>query len=291
MEMILPAQPPFSYPAVVHSHGWAQLAPFILDETTDALSTILRLPDGRVVRLDFGPQPQSLLVRTPDDLSPEEQAEVRQAAAWMFGLDLDLAPFYAVARQEPGLAHCVEQARGRVLRAPTLFEDVVKTILTTNTQWGGTIRMAAGLVAAFGAPHPDQPEWRAFPTAGRLAALDEAELTAQVRLGYRAPYVLALAREVDCGERDLEALQHSDLPTDELRKELLSIKGVGGYAAANLLMLLGRYDSIPIDSWAHKMVSTHFFDGEPVTPGQIEAVFAPYGEFKGLAYWFWAWDA
>jgi 3-methyladenine DNA glycosylase/8-oxoguanine DNA glycosylase len=66
---------------------------------------------------------------------------------------------------------------------------------------------------------------------------------------------------------------------------------VGGYAAANLLMLLGRYDSIPIDSWAHKMVSTHFFDGEPVTPGQIEAVFAPYGEFKGLAYWFWAWDA
>lgn len=290
MDLILPALPPFSYHAVVRSHGWAWLAPFILDEGTNALSTILRLQDGRVLRLDFGPHLGGLQVTTPEGLDLAAQAEVRQVAAWMFGLGLDLSPFYAVARQEPKLAHVIEQARGRVLRSPTLFEDVVKTILTTNTQWGGTRRMAAGLVAAFGDPHPDQPEWRAFPTPERLAALDEAELTAQVRLGYRAPYVLALARQVHSGERDLESLKDSNLPTEVLRKELLSIKGVGGYAAANLLMLLGRYDAIPIDSWAHKMVSNEFFGGEPVTPGQIEAVFAPWGEYRGLAYWFWSWD-
>ena len=79
------------------------------------------------------------------------------------------------------------------------------------------------------------------------------------------------------------------MPTLELRKELLKIKGVGPYAAANLLMLLGRSDFIPIDSWALKIVSHEWYDGEPVTPAQVEEHFEKWAEFKGLAYWFWDW--
>ena len=45
-----------------------------------------------------------------------------------------------------------------------------------------------------------------------------------------APSVSALARSVAAGELDLEALRHSALPAGELRKRLLSIKGVGPYA-------------------------------------------------------------
>ena len=67
------------------------------------------------------------------------------------------------------------------------------------------------------------------------------------------------------------------------------IKGVGPYAAANLLMILGRSDFIPVDSWAMKMVSHEWYDGEPVTPKQVEEHFEAWGEFKGLAYWFWDW--
>jgi len=46
----------------------------------------------------------------------------------------------------------------------------------------------------------------------------------------------------------------------------MTIKGVGGYAAANLLMLLGRYDFVPVDPWAMKGVSKGSFDREKVTP-------------------------
>jgi 3-methyladenine DNA glycosylase/8-oxoguanine DNA glycosylase len=55
-------------------------------------------------------------------------------------------------------------------------------------------------------------------------------------------------------------------------------------------MILGRSDFIPIDSWAMKMVSQEWYNGEPVSPTQVEAAFADWGPWKGLAYWFWKWD-
>jgi 3-methyladenine DNA glycosylase/8-oxoguanine DNA glycosylase len=99
--------------------------------------------------------------------------------------------------------------------------------------------------------------------------------------------VRALAIGVAQGDLDLEGLRAADLPTDELRRRFLALKGVGPYAAANLLMLLGRYDFIPIDSIALKMVSKEWHDGQPVGPREVEAAFARWGAWRGLAYWFW----
>ena len=80
------------------------------------------------------------------------------------------------------------------------------------------------------------------------------------------------------------------MPTLELRKHLLALKGVGEYAAAHLLVLLGRYDFVPVDSWAVTVVSHEWHGGEPVGKAEVEAAFEPWGEWKGLAYWFWDWD-
>jgi 3-methyladenine DNA glycosylase/8-oxoguanine DNA glycosylase len=194
-----------------------------------------------------------------------------------------------MASSELELSHVIERAQGRVLRCPTLFEDVIKTILTTNTLWAATIRMTSNLVQLYGEPLPSEPSRHAFPTPERLATLDEATLRAEARLGYRAPYVLALAQASASGKMDLEALKDPDLPTPELRKRLLAIKGVGGYAAANLLNILGRYDYLPVDSWAMKMVSQEWHQGELIGPAEVDAAFERWGKWKGLAYWFWKW--
>jgi 3-methyladenine DNA glycosylase/8-oxoguanine DNA glycosylase len=130
---------------------------------------------------------------------------------------------------------------------------------------------------------------RAFPNPAEIADSSPAVLREAVRVGYRAPAIHELAVRVASGELDLESLKTSELPTLELRKELLKIKGVGPYAAANLLLILGRGDFIPVDSWALKLVSHEWYDGGPVTPKQVEEAFEEWGEFKGLAYWFWDW--
>jgi len=288
MKLHLSARPPFSFRAVADSHGWRQLAPFSGD--ADGLSTITRLSTGLVTELHLAAAPDGALIETADPVTDAEQAEIAATAGWMLGLDQDLSAFYAAAQHEPKLAQVVERAQGRLLRSPTLFEDVVKTILTTNTTWAGTIRMVQALVGLFGDSLSADPVRRAFPLPKSIAQADVERLRQEARLGYRAPYVLELARRIDSGALDLETLRTAPLPTEELRKRLRAIKGVGPYAVANLLMLLGHYDAIPIDSWALTLVSKEWHGGAAIGPAEVEAAFARWGQFKGLAYWFWDWS-
>lgn len=292
----LPARKPFNFHSVVDSHGWRQLAPFSYDEASGILGYTLRLSSARVIELMICDDGDGVRVET-ETLKKSEQKEVTEAATWMFGLDLDFSAFYAASRREPKLARAEEQALGRVLRSPTLFEDVVKTIFTTNTLWSATKNMTRKLVEEFGEPvvsasHPHatlHPHNIAFPTPEAIAASTPEFIKEKIRVGYRAPALHELAVRVASGKYDLEALKHSDLPTLELRKELMTIKGVGPYAAANLLMLLGRPDFIPVDSWALSLVSHEWHKGKPVTAKEVEKRFEKWGKYKGLAFWFWDW--
>jgi 3-methyladenine DNA glycosylase/8-oxoguanine DNA glycosylase len=290
MRLTLSARPPFSLPAVVGSHGWIRLAPFGEDDRTGGLTYVGQLDSGRVVEMLIQEAEGGVNVEVDSPLSEAGQAEAARQVEWMLGLGQDFSTFYALAREEPKLAHVEERAQGRVLRSPTLFEDTVKTILTTNTSWAGTIRMVKALVSQFGVPLPADPTRHAFPTPDQLAATDQETLRSAAGLGYRAPYVLELARSVVSGTLDLEGFKTAGIPTPQLRKQLLAIKGVGEYAAANLLMLLGHYDFVPVDSWALKMVSHEWYGGEPVGQAEVEAAFEHWEEWKGLAYWFWDWS-
>jgi 3-methyladenine DNA glycosylase/8-oxoguanine DNA glycosylase len=278
----------FNLPAVVRSHGWIQMSPFA--ETTDhGLSYVFRLSTGKVIRFEVHTIGKDLRIDATDILTETEQTELICTITWMLDLEQDFAEFYALARQEPKLIKMVERQAGRVLRSPTLFEDFIRTILTTNTLWNHTLRMCRELTTRYGDPLPCEPELHAFPTPERLAQVNEPTLREECRMGYRAPYVNELAQRVASGDLNLESLKTSNLPTPELRKELLGVKGVGGYAAANLLMLLGRYDYVPVDSWALKVVSNEFFGGEKVTPKQVLSTFERWGKWQGLVYWFWDW--
>lgn len=290
MDFILSARRPFSLATVVNSHGWVQLAPFTGPDDDDGFDYVLELTSGRVVSFHVSAAENGVCVTLENALTAVERAELARAVTWMLGLDMDFSDFYTAVRHEPKLAQVAERAQGRLLRAATLFENVVKSILTTNTTWGGTKRMAQELTNTFGAPLPDDHQRRAFPTPARLANVDVEILRKTVRLGYRAPYVLELAQRVAGGELDLEEWKTAVLPTDELRKRLLSLKGVGPYAAASLLMLMGHYDSVPVDSWAFKLVSYEWYDQQPVGRAEVEKAFADWGRWKGLAYWFWDWS-
>lgn len=315
MKHTLVARKPFNFSSVIKSHGWYQLAPFYFDEEANTLHYVLQLANGRVIELKLLDGKEAVHVET-EKLDRVERREVTDKVNWMFGLDMDFSRFYAASRQEPKLARVKKRSLGRVLRSPTLFEDVIKTILTTNTLWAATRNMTRKLVDTFGSSLPkeyrdnavshrrargtdgvsgaggvDEAPYqkRAFPTPASIAASSPEYLKEAVRVGYRAPAIHQLATRIASGQFDLESLKTSDLPTLELRKVLMTINGVGPYAAANLLVILGRHDFIPIDSYALKMVSYEWYKGKPVTAKEVEKRFEKWGEFKGLAFWFWDW--
>ena len=298
MKFDLPARPPFNFLSVVRSHGWFQLAPFHFDEQTNTLHYILQLSTGRAVELKLREAAKGVNVEAERLNSPEKK-ELTNKVTWMFGLDMDFSAFYAVTHAEPRLARAKKQSLGRLLRAPTLFEDVVKTILTTNTLWATTRNMTRNLVNEFGAALSagqnsfrsvvETENMKAFPAPEAIAASNPDFIKEKIRVGYRAPALHQLAVRVASGQFDLESLKTSNLPTLELRKELMQINGVGPYAAANLLMILGRHDFIPIDSSALSSVSNEWYHGKLITARQVEKRFERWGEFKGLAFWFWDW--
>jgi 3-methyladenine DNA glycosylase/8-oxoguanine DNA glycosylase len=225
-------------------------------------------------------------VESQNALSDPEIAEIQSKVRDMLRLDEDLSEFYAICAQRGEPWQKMTQGLGRMLRSPTFFEDVVKTICTTNVQWGGTKGMVKRLVENYGAAYPNDGSARAFPSPEAIAAAPFEEFHAQARMGYRSDYVHLLARKIVSREVDLEAMKKSSLPTKELKKELLSIKGVGNYAAATLLMLVGRYDELAVDTVFRQFMREQYFPGQQPSDSEAMAVYESWEEWKYLAYWF-----
>jgi 3-methyladenine DNA glycosylase/8-oxoguanine DNA glycosylase len=221
-----------------------------------------------------------------EPVSAPEIQEVREAAAWMLRLDEDLSGFHRLCEAKGGRWARLGAGTGRLLRSPTLFEDVVRTILTTNIQWSGTVRMVQALVDAFGQPFSGDRSLRAFPTPASIAAVSGEAFAEVVSLGYRGPYIHALASRVASDELILEALRDAELPSGNLKKQLLAIKGVGPYAAATLSMILGHYEELAVDTEFRQFVSRAYFGGSPVSDSDAAAVYDEWGPWKYLAYWF-----
>lgn len=290
--LVGPGGEPIDLWRTLNSHGLNALPPMALDEETRALVVTLPLPRGRprTVRIRRGRSGSGrveVLGRLPGEAMLKSiQTRVRH----VLRLEEDLSDFYARIAEDADLAWAREGA-GRLIQSPTVFEDVMKTICTTNCAWSATERMVSALCEHLGDRAPDSPEegwWgRAFPTPEQMAAAEEAFYVDVVRAGYRARYLRAIALDVADGRLDLELLGRStpeELPDDELEARLLDLPGVGPYAAAHIMLLLGRYSRVILDSWTRPKYA-RLVNEEHVPDEDIRRRFQAYGRYAGLAFW------
>jgi 3-methyladenine DNA glycosylase/8-oxoguanine DNA glycosylase len=171
-----------------------------------------------------------------------------------------------------------------MLSAPTVFEDVVKTICTTNTAWSGTRKMTHALVDNLGVEAPGGA--RTFPTPDVMAEADLTFYRDVVRAGYRGPYLKTLATDVAQGTIDLEELNDPELPDEEAAARLLALPGVGPYAAAHVMLTsLGRYSRLVLDSWTRPTYGKLSGARGALKDATIERRFKRYGDWAGLAFW------
>ena len=277
---------PVDFRRTLASHGVADLPPNRIDDEAWTLELTLSPPgcSATTVRVSEGRENRAKLTVVAGSAS---MAELRPAIAYVLRLDEDLRPFYEVAAADPDLKWAAQGA-GRMIRSPTVFEEVVKTICTTNCTWSATVRMVSALVEHLGEPVPsaDGPYGRAFPTPEAMARKNSAFYTDKVRAGYRGVYLRDLARSVASGKLDLEALGAASadvLPDDELAAHLLALPGVGPYAAAHIMMLIGRYSRLVLDSWTRPTYAS--LNGRKAKDTAIERRFRRYGRYSGLAFW------
>jgi N-glycosylase/DNA lyase len=287
MRLTLQAPPGFSFRRTVWSHGWYSLAPFRCDPTGDRLDGVLSLPGGGAVTYGLRFSRGRVVVRMGQPSGRHDEAEarstLRRAVRRILNLDLDLSEFHTEARACKGMRWIADEGMGRMLRCPTVWEDLVKLVLTTNCSWAFTTRMVDSLVESYGDRAPDGS--RSFPRPERLAAAGEDALRARVRAGYRAPHLARLAREVTEGRIDPESWEAGLQDPTDLRRRLLELPGVGPYVAENMLKLLGRPDGLALDSWLRAKYAQIYHGGRPVTDRTIARRYARMGEWGGLALW------
>jgi 3-methyladenine DNA glycosylase/8-oxoguanine DNA glycosylase len=145
--------------------------------------------------------------------------------------------------------------------------------------------MVTALVDGLGRPSAGN-HGRAFPTPEAMAGASDAFYRDVAKTGYRGAYLRSLAGSVADGSLDLEALASAsteELPDEELAKELLALPGVGPYAAAHIMMLIGRHSRLILDSWTRPTYAA--LTGRKAQDGQIERRFRRYGDYAGIAFW------
>jgi 3-methyladenine DNA glycosylase/8-oxoguanine DNA glycosylase len=275
----------------IASHGVADLPPNRIDEEAWTLELTL-LVDGarpRTVLVSAGRAGYGRMQVLGPRPGVAQRRRLLAAVRHVLRLDEDLSPFYEVAAADPDLAW-VANGAGRMMRSPTVFEDVVKTICTTNCTWSATVRMVTALVEHLGRPAAGARPGafgRTFPTPEAMAEVGEDFYRDLARAGYRGGYLRSLAASVADGALDLEELARAgaeELPDDELAARLLALPGVGPYATAHIMMLLGRYSRLILDSWTRpKYLRVSGAKGAKDTT--IERRFRRYGPYAGLAFW------
>lgn len=205
-----------------------------------------------------------------------------------------------------------ESGHGRVFRSPTLFEDVVKTVTSCNVQWPGTIQMnkrlcevvgeEVGAKAKLAKPArgkqnaSDVPAPRAFPLAPQLSRTRPATLRARCRVGYRDQRIVELAKlfatRPERGGVDQVALESPATSDDQVWDMLLELPGVGPYAAANIMQLLGRYARLPLDteSVRHARTVLGYTGSSRDIMKRLHQHYAPFGVDAFRSYWFELWE-
>ena len=276
----------FDFWSTVWSSGWCGLAPFSFDEERRTLSRVHGLTSGKTVEMTMMARRGRVLaleVGSREELRKADVEEIEGVVRTSLRLDEDLSSFFELLEGYPDFAWVREMGAGRSIRSPTVFEDVVKTICSTNCSWALTKAVSGRLCRILGEPYSE--DLCTFPTPHRMASTTEEFMRKEVKAGYRSPYIIEFARKLAAGELDVEAWRTSSLDSASLKREIMRVRGVGDYAADHILKLLGRYDFLALDSWLRRRFSQIHGNGETTSDREIEEYYAPFGRWKGLVLW------
>ena len=209
--------------------------------------------------------------------------------------DVNLAPFYAVARADERLWAVVGPLYGvHHLQAETVFEALCLVVIEQQISLAAALRAQRALAewsGLFVEHHGDR--YPLFPTPEQLAAADPADLHAVLKITHRRVGVLQhVASQIVSNNLNLEALRSH--PAADTYKTLMAIKGVGHWTAAwTLIRGLSQYNYAAHNDVALRdAVAYYFFDSdERISADAVAKVFTDYGNHAGLAafYTLMAW--
>jgi endonuclease-3 related protein len=147
--------------------------------------------------------------------------------------------------------------------AQTPFEVIVGAILTQNTSWSNVERAIASLRAA-----------KVLGGSG----IREATLVRLQGLVYSSGYYRQKAQRLKNFVSFLDEKHAGSLetmfatPTDQLRTELLSLKGIGPETADSILLYAGNHEIFVVDTYTRRVLERHRAIDERTSYDQVRTL-------------------
>ena len=198
------------------------------------------------------------------------EAAERTVRRWLW-TDWDPRPAVCVAASlDPDVAGFIKSGGGRFLRCSTFYEDYVKTVCTVHATWASTKRMVSSLVNGLSNG--------TFPTPVQVLDCGEQSMRKDLRLGFRSRVLAESSRlMLESGTID----ERGDLKSSAVAfDDLLKLRGVGDYTANHVMMLLGDFSRIPVDSEVTRFCRERYGIG----PKDVDAFFHRWGQYRFLGY-------
>lgn len=297
LETTIHAPVPFSLKATALSHGWHECSPMSWSEGGRCFQIIDRHGGGamRVSVTQAGCGNRKVPLRVTVEGQDVDEAALELAATrvrYVLSLDRDLSEFYAICEEHPTLYVVPELGAGRCIRSASMTENIIKALCATNVNWTQAVKMI-NRVGQLGPPLRHFVSLTAWPTPREILRAGESYLRDVCRLGYRVELILAFCKDVCDGRFDPESLieqaRDPSTTTDDLLTQLRSIRGIGPSSAHYLLGFLDRSDHLSIDSATIAHVAYMHNGGRRPTIKKVESIYAKYGRWKNLVWWFESW--
>lgn len=175
-----------------------------------------------------------------------------------------------------------------------LWEMIISFIISANNN----IPRIKGIIERMSAKYGQEIKFRGtsyytFPTIDELSQASVKDLK-DLGLGFRDRYVYETTKKIKEGKINLENLKQE--PTNEVRKQLLTLTGVGPKVADCIMLFstLKRFDVFPVDVWVRRVMNDLYIkeeDETKVSKVKIEKIAnEKFGNLAGLAqqylfYW------
>lgn len=202
-------------------------------------------------------------VKERDGVAVIETSNTEKAIEF-FDLNADYSGIKRELSKHEVLVPAIKQGYGIRILKNNIEEVIFSFIISANNN----IKRIQKIVDALCEIGEDMGEYRAFPTADKIAAASD-EFFESLHAGYRAPYLKKTA-EMLVGVCYDEIAKMS---TEDIKKWLVTLSGVGPKVASCILLFgFHRFDVFPVDTWVNKVYRSHFFAGER-TRTEIEKYF------------------
>lgn len=278
------------------SYGYFLLAPNRWDPATQSVTRPFDLKHkGRerpvIARIDQ-PQPKSarspkgqpIRIRTDRAIDTADRAELKRQITRMLWIE-DAGSAQSIKQFHKADPRWKRSGQGRLSRSPSLFEDIIKTVTSCNVAWPNTMNMNELLCWHAG---PGIKGAKAFPRASQLARIEPERLRARCKVGYRDKRIVELARLFVKGHIDEHWLTNPETSDNDVRAFLVTLPGIGPYAAHNIMQLLGRFAHVPYDSETVRHVTNilGFKGSASALEKKTRAHYEQFGEHAFRSYWF-----